>query len=91
MLRIDVQHAGGECLVGLHGWLTGEQVPVFETSCASLELALRIELAHLFGADARGLAALIAQGKRGARLTGASPHIELLLEGAVGVPGGDSR
>lgn len=91
MLRIDVERAGRDCLVALHGWLTGEEVEVFETSCASLELPFRIDLANLAGADTRGLSALLAQRGRGARITGASPYIELLLEGAVGVTGGDSK
>ena len=91
MLRIDVEHSGGECLVALHGWLTGEEVGVFETSCASLEPPFRIDLANLAGADKRGLSALLAQQGRGARITCASPYIELLLEGAVGVTGGDSK
>jgi hypothetical protein len=90
MLRIDVERAGGECVVALHGWLAGEEVEVFRTSCAPLDLPVRIDLTNLAGADPKGLAALHGQRERGASITGASPYIALLLEGAVGVTGGDS-
>jgi hypothetical protein len=92
MLRIDVEHAGGERLVALHGWLAGEEVGVFESSCATLDLPVRIDLTNLAGADDSGLAALHKQRERGARISGASPYIALRLEGAVGgVMGGDSK
>jgi len=89
MLRIDVEHAGGECVIALHGWLAGEEVGVFETSCASLDLPVKIGLTNLAGADNSGLAALHEQRARGARIAGASPYIELLLEGVAGVARGD--
>jgi hypothetical protein len=91
MLRIDVVRAGDECVVALHGWLAGEEVAVFETSCASLELPVRIDLANLAGADNPGLTALHTQRRRGARITGASPYIELLLDGARGAAGSGTR
>jgi hypothetical protein len=64
MLRIDVENAGGEYLVVVHGWLAGEEVAVFEASCASGDPPIRIELAHLAGADVTGLAALHRQRER---------------------------
>jgi hypothetical protein len=88
MLRIDVEHAGGECRVVLHGWLSGEEVGVFETSCTSCDLPMRIDLVNLAGADPKGLAALHAQRERGALIAGASPYIALLLEASVGATGG---
>ena len=91
MLRIDVEPAGVERLVALHGWLSGEEVGVFETSCAALALPVRIDLANLTGADLPGLQALLRQSERGARITGASPYIELLLQGAAEIPGSRSE
>jgi hypothetical protein len=87
MLRIDLEQVGEESLVALHGWLAGEEVAVFETSCASLDLPVRIDLTNLAGADNSGLLALHRQRERGACIAGASPYIELLLQGAVGVTG----
>ncbi len=77
----------------LDGWLSGPEVEEFETVAASLPMPLRIDLAHVTGADAAGVAALQAQRARGAMLTNASPYIELLLQAYVAgtAPGRRSR
>ncbi len=64
----------------LDGWLSGPEVEEFEAAAASVSVPLRIDLAHVKGADAAGVAALHAQRARGAALTNASPYIELLLQ-----------
>ncbi len=63
----------------LDGWLSGPEVEEFEAVAASLAAPLRIDLAHVKGADAAGVAALQAQRARGAALDNVSPYIELLL------------
>ncbi len=63
----------------LDGWLSGPEVEEFEAVAASLSVPPRIDLAHVTGADAAGVAALHAQQARGATLANASPYIELLL------------
>jgi len=73
----------GTALV-LDGWLSGPEVDEFEAVAESASLPLRVDLAHVKGADAAGVAALHAQQARGAALTNASPYIELLLHAYAG-------
>ena len=73
-----VEKNAGTALV-LDGWLSGPEVDEFEAVAAKVSLPLCIDLAHVTGADAAGVAALHAQQARGAALTNASPYIELLL------------
>jgi hypothetical protein len=68
-------------MVELHGWLNGPEVAEFRKVCAAKTLPLSIDLKHLVGADAAGILALREQRARGAGLVGASPYIELLLQG----------
>lgn len=76
-----------ESALVLDGWLSGPEVDEFEAVATSLPLPLRIDLAHVTGADAAGVAALQTQLTRGAALANASPYIELLLQAYVaGVP-----
>jgi len=69
----------GEVHVQLHGWLTGQEIAAFQTTCESQASPVRIDLENLSGASADGIRALKEQRARGARLSGASPYIELLL------------
>jgi hypothetical protein len=71
----------GEVRIELHGRLSGPEVAEFQQACASQPKPLRIELENLSGASADGILALKEQRARGARLTGASPYIDLLLSG----------
>ena len=77
--------ADPEFLIELHGWLRGPEIAEFQEACAR-PLPLRIDLENLSGASADGILALKEQRARGARLTGASPYIELLLTGAPREP-----
>jgi hypothetical protein len=78
-LRIVCTRAVGEAQVELHGRLSALEVPEFESACAAQAQPVRIDLTHLSGASAEGVHALREQRAHGARLTGASPYIELLL------------
>jgi len=69
----------GEAVVELHGWLSELEIDEFKGECAQHPPPLRIDLKNLSGASADGILALREQRARGARLTGASPYIELLL------------
>jgi hypothetical protein len=71
-------------IVALHGWLSGAEVAEFERVAATHGQGLRIDLRNLAGTDADGLRALGQLRAAGARLVGASPFIELLLERTVG-------
>ena len=78
-LRIVQQAVADETVIVLHGWLRANDVTEFENLAELAGLPLRIDLEHLAGANPDGLRALLRQEERGARLTGASPYIELLL------------
>jgi len=78
-----VEKNAGTALV-LDGWLSGPEVEEFEAVAESASLPLRIDLAHVTGADAAGVRALHAQRARGAALANASPYIELLLHAYAG-------
>ncbi len=82
-LRIVTRLVGTKNALVLDGWLTGPEVAEFERVAASVDLPLEVDLAHVTGADAPGVAALRAQQARGATLTNASPYIELLLRAHV--------
>jgi hypothetical protein len=97
-LQIVGRVVEGEAVVELHGWLSELEIAEFEGECAQHPPPLRIDLKNLAGASADGILALKEQRARGARLTGASPYIELLLGSASrertakgrGAPGGDA-
>jgi len=88
-LRIDYAAAAGSATIMLHGWLTVAEVPEFERTAAVAGRPLRIDVGQLVGADADGLRARRQQRGRGARLTGASPYIALLLGGPAGEAEGE--
>jgi hypothetical protein len=78
-LQIVCRMAEKEGIIELHGWLSGPEVAEFEGACSSHPHPLRIDLENLAGASADGILALREQQAQGARLTGASPYIDLLL------------
>jgi hypothetical protein len=82
-LQIVGRVVEGEAVVELHGWLSGLEIDEFKGECALHPLPLRIDLKNLHGASGDGVLALKEQRARGARLTGASPYIELLLGSAA--------
>jgi hypothetical protein len=86
-LQIVCVRVEGEVRIELHGRLSGPEVAEFQQACASQPRPLRIELENLSGASADGILALKEQRARGARLTGASPYIDLLLRGRSGAGG----
>ena len=81
-LRIFEHADEREHVIALHGWLSATEVAEVEKAAAAHGRALRIELGQLAGADVEGLRFLRRLRSGGARLTGASPYIRLLLERA---------
>lgn len=69
-----------EAVIELHGWLSAAEVGELAKLVAGKGPCLRIDLAQLAGVDAAGLRALRRLQASGARLTGASPYVQLLLE-----------
>jgi hypothetical protein len=88
-LRIDLLAGKSPATIALHGWLSAAEVAEFERTVAEAGMPLLIDLAHLAGADAEGRRSLCRQERRGARLTGASPYIGLLLERSAAGAGRD--
>ena len=82
-LQIVGRVVEGEAVVELHGWLSELEISEFQSECALHPPPLRIDLKNLSGASADGILALKEQRARGARLTGASPYIELLLASSL--------
>ena len=82
-LQIVGRTVEGEAVVELHGWLSELEITAFRSECARHPPPLRIDLENLAGASADGILALKEQQARGARLTGASPYIALLLRGTA--------
>lgn len=79
-LRIFEEASEGEPVIALHGWLTAAEVDELAKVVAGKCPTLCIDLAQLAGVDAVGLRALRRLRECGARLTGASPYVELRLE-----------
>lgn len=83
-LRIFAEARDRRAVISLHGWLSVAEVGELERVAAEAQTPVTIDLAHLVGVDADGLQALRRQQERGARLVGASPFVELLLERTSG-------
>lgn len=79
-LRIFEEASEHEAVIALHGWLSAAEVAEVERLATAQSLPVRIDLAHLAGVDAEGLRVLRRMRGGGARLSGASPYVELLLE-----------
>jgi len=93
-LRIFEDANEREAVIALHGWLSVAEVGEVErVADAVADRPVRIDLEHLVGVDLAGLQALRRLRGLGARLTGASPFVELLLERtmAIGKGVGDTK
>jgi hypothetical protein len=87
-LRIfEASDAGGD-VVALHGWLSAAEVGELERVVSAHGRPLRFDLTQLAGVDADGLRELARWRRRGVRLTGASPFVELMLERTAADEGG---
>ncbi len=83
-LRIFAEAQDRRAVISLHGWLSAAEVSEVERVADEAQAPVTIDLAQLVGVDADGLQALRRQQERGARLVGASPFVELLLERTPG-------
>jgi hypothetical protein len=88
-LRIDLAVGSDPATMVLQGRLSVAEVAVFEKTAVEAGLPLCLDLRQLLGADAEGLRALRRQRRRGARFTGTSPYMELLLESTAGEADGE--
>jgi anti-anti-sigma regulatory factor len=79
-LRIFVEIEEGGATVALHGRLSADEVAEVEKVTTAQGKPLNIDLAQLTGVDAEGLQALRRLRDAGARVTEASPFVEMMLE-----------
>jgi hypothetical protein len=78
-LRVDVVGVPGRSVVRPAGRLRGEDNAIFEQICNDQALPFRIDLEDLLSADDAGLAVLLRQKERGARLIRVPEYIRLRL------------
>jgi hypothetical protein len=80
MVRITTEKVGSSWRVCVHGDLRNRDLPAFEEACRSgLPLTVLLELSELRGVDDPSAEAIRAALANGARVSGASPYIELRL------------
>ena len=79
-LRIFEETGETVDVVSLHGWLSHDEVEELERVAAGHGRPVEIDLGNLARVDPDGQRALVRLRAGGARLTGASPYLDLLLE-----------
>ena len=83
-IRIDITSEGPEQVVQVAGRLTGSAVEQFRKVCAPIGGALVLDLSSLTFSDDAGIEAVRATAEKGAKIRGASPFIQLLLDDTAG-------
>ena len=81
-IRIDYISSGSSTVVHIAGRLSGTAVAELKKNCDPIEGPLVLDLSSLLFADSVGISTIKAIIDRGAHVRGASPFIELLLDGA---------
>ena len=77
--RLDVSPDGGGSVVRIHGRLAGAAIPELERVCRNASAPLVLDVTHLMNADDCGVAIIRRLVVDGARVTGMSPYLALLL------------
>jgi len=81
-LRITTNTTTTLTVVRVDGRLRSAGVSELERVCQGIEGPFSLDLSHLLLADADGIKAIKRAAREGARLTGVSSYIALLLERA---------
>ena len=81
-IRIDTTSEGVETVVRIAGRLSEAAVEEFKKACDPIEGAFVLDLSNLLFADAVGVDAIRRLGEKGAKVRGASPFVQLLLDDA---------
>jgi anti-anti-sigma regulatory factor len=82
-IRIDITSEGPETVIHIAGRLSGTSVAQLKKACDPIEGAFVIDLSNLLFADDAGIDTIRTIGKKGAKVRGASPFIQLLLDDAL--------
>jgi len=83
-IRITVSSEGPEVFVCLAGRLSEGAIKEFIDTCDSIEANFVLDLSKLLFADDAGVDVIRAISQQGAKIRGASPFIQLLLDGSLG-------
>ena len=83
-VRIDITSEGPETVIRIAGRLTGSSVEQLRKVCDPIENPFALDLSSLMFADDAGIEAVRATGEKGAKIRGASPFIQLLLDDTSG-------
>ncbi|MDB4285380.1 STAS domain-containing protein [bacterium] len=83
-IRIDITSEGPEQVVRVAGRLTASAVEQLRKACAPIGGVFVLDLSSLMFADDAGIEAVRATGEKGAKIRGASPFIQLLLDDTAG-------
>ena len=82
-IRIDITSEGPETVIHIAGRLSVTSVAQLKKACDPIEGAFVIDLSNLLFADDAGIDTIRTIDKKGARVRGASPFIQLLLDDAL--------
>jgi len=82
-IRIDITSEGPKTVVHITGRLTGIAVAQLRTTCDPIEGAFVLDLSNLLFADDAGIDTIRTIGKKGAKVCGASPFVQLLIDDAL--------
>jgi anti-anti-sigma regulatory factor len=82
-IRIDITSEGPETVIHIAGRLSVTSVAQLKKVCDPIEGAFVIDLSNLLFADDAGIDTIRTIDKKGARVRGASPFIQLLLDDAL--------
>ena len=81
-IRIDITSEGPETVVHIAGRISEPSVAQLRKVCDPIEGAFVIDLSNLLFADDAGIDTIRTIGKKGAKVRGASPFIQILLDDA---------
>ena len=90
-IRIDFNSNGSETVVRIAGRLAGTAVAQLKKACDPIEDPFVIDLSNLLFADDEGINAIQALAEKGAKVHGASPFVQLLLDSSPGWKTGDEE
>ena len=84
-IRIDITSEGPMTVVHITGSLSGAAVAQLRKACDPIEGGFVLDLSNLLIADDAGIDVIHTIVEEGAEVRGASPFVQLLLDGATGI------
>ena len=79
-IRIDITSEGPETVIHIAGRLSVTSVAQLKKACDPIEGAFVIDLSNLLFADDAGTDTILTLCEKGAKVRGASPFVQLLLD-----------